>query len=227
MSAVKDPITREVIASSLGAQWNDRVVQVFTTLAELRSGTYVGWAPIRGSLAYAEDARTLYECVSFDTSALPVWWPVGGRGAIAHYPSVSHLSSPTVTLPGSGVITTIVKLAGEVRYGRSYGFAWGASIYTPSGNLGLWCGEVFAQPTAQPGVAIGALLPYGHIRLAGNGWAAGVFSSQEMAGYSVIGPMAATYADAEFVWRGWAYPGTVDLAVNAPVLSIVEMGATP
>jgi hypothetical protein len=188
MSAVKDPITREVIASSLGAQWNDRVVQVFTTLAELRSGTYVGWAPIRGSLAYAEDARTL---------------------------------------PGSGVITTIVKLAGEVRYGRSYGFAWGASIYTPSGNLGLWCGEVFAQPTAQPGVAIGALLPYGHIRLAGNGWAAGVFSSQEMAGYSVIGPMAATYADAEFVWRGWAYPGTVDLAVNAPVLSIVEMGATP
>ena len=224
MSAVKDPISREVIASSLGAQWNDRVVQVFATLAELRSGTYSGWAPIRGSLAYAEDVRALYEVVNFDGGGAPIWWPVAARGAIAHWPNAHPPNTGLITMPTSGAITNIAKLPGEVRYGRSYGFAWQCTIYTQSGNLGLWHGEVFIQRAANPGYAISTLLPTGWIREAGQGWAAGVYSSSEMSGFSIIGPMAENEPSAEFVWRGAAYPGLPDVVSCNPSLSIVELG---
>ena len=224
MSAVRDPITREVIASSLGSQWNDRVVQIFATRSEMLSGVYTGWAPVRGSLGYAEDSRCLYEVVDFGTDGLPVWWPVAGRGVMANFPEDSHLSSGTVSVPGSGAVTTLAKLPGEIRYGRSYGFSFACTVYTPSGNLGLWTGEVFVQLRTNPNFAIGTLLPAGWIKCAGQGWAGGVYASSEISGFSVIGPMNGTHADCEFIWRGWSYPGMPDLLVVNPLLTIVEIG---
>jgi len=227
VSAIKDPVTREVIASSLGAQWNDRVVQIFATLNELRSGVYTGWAPIRGTLAYAEDVRALFEVVDFDGNGAPIFQPVAARGAIVHYPASHPPASGVVTLPSSGAMTTIVKVAGSIRYGRTYGFAYQCTVYTPSGNLGLWSGEAFVQRAATPGYAIGTLHPNGWIRLCGQGWANGVFSSIVQSGLTVIGPMASNEEAAEFVWRGSAYPGLPDLYVVNPVLSIIELGGHP
>lgn len=224
MSAIKDPVTREVIASSLGAQWNDRVVQVFATLSELRSGVYTGWAPVRGSLGYAEDTRTLYEVVDFDGGGAPVWSPVAARGAISHYPASWPVNSGVVTLPSSGAMTSIVKLSGSIVYGRTYGFAYQCTVYTPSGNLGLWSGEAFVQRAANPGYAIASTNPAGWIRLCGQGWANGMYSSIVQSGLAVLGPMAANEPSAEFVWRGYAYPGLPDLYIVNPVLSIIELG---
>jgi len=224
MSAIKDPVTREVISSTLGAQWNDRVVQVFTTAAELKAGNYTGWIPIRGSLAYAEDTRCLYRVVDFDGNGLPVWWPVAGRGAISHYPLDSHLGNGTITLPGAGLVTTIVKVGIECRYGHTYLINFAATLYTPSGNLGLWTGETFIQRKVNPGYAINSLITAGWIRSAGQGWANGVFNSEEISGCAILGPMASNEPDAEVIWRGYSYPGLPDLLVINPTLSVCEIG---
>jgi len=226
VSAIRDPITREVIASSLGAQWNDRVVQIFTTRAEMVGGTYSGWAPVRGSLAYCEDTRGLYEVVDFDGNGSPIWQSVPPRGAIAHYPTSHPAASGTVILPTSGAMTTIVKVGGVVRYGRTYGLAYQCTVYTQSGNLGLWTGEGFVQRAATPGYAIATLIPHGYIRTCGQGWANGVYNSSEQSGFCVLGPMAANEDQAEFVWRGYCYPGLPDLTVVNPTLSVVEMGGS-
>ena len=45
-------------------------------------------------------------------------------------------------------------------------------------------------------------------------------------GASVTVP-AGSYTDAEFVWRGYEYPGLPDMLIVNPGLTIVELGGSP
>lgn len=242
MPALADPVTDGVITTAWGAQINDRLVQIFTSTAQLGSALAKGWidgsygsswAPVPGSLALCLDTYGMYVCIgpSPDTGGLYRWKPLGARGVIG---------TTGWGIPGSAVLADaalpntanawrdIAKISPAafvdgglcLRQGFSYQMSYFVIGYAPTANLSLFSMKAGVRlKTHVAGQAYGE-----YVNIPGI-WVGNSYNSTPLSGSVTFKwDHSSATIGVDFFLVGQTMTGQPGVTITKPSLTVTELG---